>query len=119
MCGVFHEGEPFVGEVEEDHCGAQYPHLAKDVDVDDVCHANEDEDEHFPADPLEPDRARELLVLHGAHDAGDVVEEGEHDERDEEPVAASEEVAEPASNPCENDLDRVPKFLHSVFLSAI
>ena len=81
--------------------------------VDDVGDADEDEDQHFAADAFEPDRAGELPVLHGAHDAGDVVEEGEYHECDEQAVAASEEVSEPASDPGEYDLDRVPKFLHS------
>jgi hypothetical protein len=55
--------------------------------------------------PLEADRARELPVGDGAQYAGNVVADHEDDERNEQPVTASEEIAEPSADSGEDELN--------------
>ena len=112
MRGVLRQGQSLVGEVEEDDRRAQHARMPQHLHVDDVADPHQQKDQHLAADALEADLAGELLVRDGAHDAGQVVAGHEDDERDQETVASAEEVAEPASDGGEDELDRVPEFLH-------
>ena len=64
--------------------------------------------------PLNP-----ILVSDGAHDAGDVIRHGEHNQCYEKPITASQEIAEPAAHRCKNDLYHVPELLHILSSSSI
>ena len=51
--GVFGDGDPLVGAIEENHGGSEHAAAADDLCVEEVRHADEAEDHHFLADALE------------------------------------------------------------------
>lgn len=71
MDAVFHEGQSFIRDVEKDDCCAKHSGMVEHIDVEGVCDADQNEDQHLAADALEADRRGELLIGDGAHDAGD------------------------------------------------
>ena len=116
MRGILHERDAFIRDVEKDDCCAQDGAASDDLHVEDVGDAHQQEDEHLAADALKADSAGELVVCDGAHDAGDVVHNGEDHERNEQAIAAAEEVAQPATDGRKHKLNGVPEFFHDDFL---
>ncbi len=86
MRGVFQHGHAFVGKVEAYHGPAQRAAGAYDVQVYDVRHAHQQEDQHLAADAPEAHGAGQLPVIDRAHDAGHVVEDDENDQRDHQTI---------------------------------
>ena len=76
--------------------------------------ADQGEDEHLFENALESDFAGQLLVHHGAHDAGDVVDDYESQKRVKQAVTSSQEPSEPAANTGEHHLNGRPEFFHIV-----
>lgn len=66
--------------------------------------------------PLKPTALESLVVCDGAHDAGKVVHNDEDHERNEQAIAAAEEVAQPAADGRKYKLNGVPEFFHDVLL---
>src|SRR5574344_2535323 len=95
---IFNQGQTFIRDVEEDDCRPQDTSLSEYIDVEDVCDADQNEDQHLAADAAKADRRRELLVVDCAHDTGDVVADDKDQQRIEQAVATAKEVAKPASN---------------------
>ena len=87
-----YDGDALVRQVEEDHSRAQDAAAADDVDVEHVCHADEQEDGDFPHDALKANLARQVLVQHGAEDARDVIYGDEYDQCVEQMVEAAEKT---------------------------
>ena len=86
---VFQHAHALVGEVEAHHGPAQCAAGAYDVQVYDVRHTDQQEDEHLAADAPETHSAGQLFVGNGAHEPGHVVEDDEDDQRDHQAVHAS------------------------------
>ena len=80
--------------------------------VEDVPDADQNEYQHFAADSLEADLARELLIGNGTQNACDVVADHEDDKRDDKSVAAAEKVTDPSSDGGKDELYDRPEFLH-------
>ena len=97
MTSIFQKGNPFVGQVEEDHCRAQNAALSQHIYVHQIANANQHKDEHLPADALEAHGAGQLLVRDGAHDPGDIVHRNKGNQRVEEPVRAAQKPADKAA----------------------
>ena len=60
---IFNQGQTFIRDVEEDDCRPQDTNLSEYIDVDDVCDADQNEDQHLAADAAKADRRGELLSL--------------------------------------------------------
>ena len=76
--------------------------------------ADQGEDEHLFENALESDFAGQLLVHHGAHDAGDVVDDYESQKRIKQAVTSSQEPSQPAADTGEYHLNGRPEFFHVV-----
>ena len=101
---IFNQGQAFIRDVEEDDCRPQDTNLSEYIDVDDVCDADQNEDQHLAADAAKADRRGELFVADRTHDAGDVVADDKDEQRIEQAVAAAKKVAKPASDSGKNKL---------------
>ena len=66
MRGVLCQGDAFVGQVEEDHCGPQHTAGTDDLRIYHVTDADQREDQHLSTDTLEADLDGELVVGYGA-----------------------------------------------------
>jgi len=91
--------------------------------INDVRNAYHEQDEHFLADTLEANGARQLLVHNGAHDARDVVQRHKDEQGNHQAVDASKEVTQPSPDGRDGDLDLRPdqvdrKVPHSRFLQS-
>lgn len=64
------------------------------------------------ADATEADLAGERMVVDGAHDAGEIIDDDESEECIEQTVTAAKEISQPATDASEYDLDGVPEFFH-------
>ena len=62
MCGVLHETDAFIGDVEKDHCRPKYTAGADHMRVQNVADAYQQEDQDLAADTLEADLAGQLLI---------------------------------------------------------
>ena len=96
--GILQDTQAVVGDRPEDDGGTQDAGLVQDVHVQDLSDAHQKEGQHLPAEASETDRGAELVVLNGAHDAGEVVRDHENQQRIEQAVASAEEVAEPGAD---------------------
>ena len=105
-----YDGDALVGQVEEDHRRTQDAAAADDVDVEHVCHANEQEDGDFPHDALKADLARQVLVQYGAEYARDVIYGDKYDQCVEQMVEVAEKLADENA-----DARRPPAKVHKVF----
>ena len=75
VCGVFQQGHALIRQVEENDGSAHHRAAADDTGVENVSDADQGEDEHLFENALEAHGTGQLLVHHGAHDAGDVVDD--------------------------------------------
>ena len=105
---VLKQAQPFVRQIEEDHRAAQRAAGADHMDVHDVGHAHQHEDEHLLEDAPKAHGAGQLLVHNGAHDARDVVEHHEYQKRDHQAVHAAHKVPKPAANARNRKLELRP-----------
>lgn len=116
MSGVFQKAHAFIGDVEKDDRCAQDAARADDVQVEDVGHPYQQEDQHFPADALKPHGAGQLLIRNRTHHTRDVIDHHKSKQRVKQAIAAAKKVAEPAAYTSKDELNGVPKFLHETFL---
>ena len=116
MTGIFQKGYSFIGDVEKDNGGAEYAAGTNDLNIENICDANENENKHLAADAFEADFAGEGLVRNGAHDTGNVVHDHKSDQRIKQAVTATEKIAKPASNASQYELNGVPEFFNFEFL---
>ena len=105
VCGVLQDGEAVVRNRPEDDSGAQDARLVQDMHVQDLGDAHQQEGQHLPAEAAEADSGAELMVLDGAHDAGEVVHDHEDQQRVEQAVASAQEIAEPCADGGERSFD--------------
>ena len=105
MRGVLRKAHALVGDVEEDHRRAEYAARADDLHIEDVGDPHEQEDQYLLGDAFKADLTGQLFVRYSAHDARDVVHGHKHNECDKQTVTATEEVSEPTSDSCENELN--------------
>lgn len=80
------------------HCAAQCVVGTYHMQVNNVCNADQQDNQNLLEDFLESDSAGQLFVDDGAHDSGDVVDRHKDDQRSQQAVHAAKEVAEPAAN---------------------
>ena len=57
MSGILQHGHTFIGQIEENDCGSQNAALAQDVHIQNICKANQCENQHLAADAPETYRA--------------------------------------------------------------
>ena len=107
MRSVFNQGDALIGKVEENDRSTEHADCAKHLDVQQMADAHKRKNKHFTKDALEAHVGRELVVRDRTHDAGDVVQNHEGQQRIEQAVAAAEKVAEPAANGGEDELNGV------------
>ena len=105
MGGVLQDGEAVVGDGPEDHGGTQDAGLVQDVHVQYLGDAHQQEGQYLPAEAAEANRGAELMVLDGAHDAGEIVRDHKDQQRVEQAVASAQEVAEPCADGGERSFD--------------
>ena len=105
MGGVLQDGEAVVGDGPEDHGGTQDAGLVQHVYIQNLGDAHQKEGQHLPAEAAEANRGAELMVLDGAHDAGEVVHDHEDQQRVEQAVASAQEIAEPCADGGERSFD--------------
>ncbi len=116
MGRILHQGNPLIGQIEEDHSRTKYSDRPKDLQIQQMPDTHHSEDQYFSEYSLEPDGGRQLVIRDGAHDTGDVVESYKRQERVQKSVAAAQEIPEPAADSGDDELNRIPEFLHVVFL---
>ena len=114
MRGILRERYALVGDVEEDYRRAEDAACADDLHIENVGDPHEQENQHLAADALKAHLAGEFLVRNGAHDSRDVIHGDKDHERDEQTVTSAEEVAEPAADRREDELNGVPEFFHTL-----
>ena len=114
MRGVLQDAQPVVGQEEKDDGGAENAGFMQDLRIQNMRKSDQQEDEHLAADAFEAHRGAELLVRHGAHDAGDVVDGDKDHQGVEQAVAAAEEIAEPCAQAEKRGLNHRPEFFHFV-----
>ena len=73
-----------------------------------IYYADQHQDKDLLADALEAHSRRQLPVDNGAHDAADVVQGHQHDQRDHQPVHAAQEISQPSAQRGDGDLDLRP-----------
>ena len=110
---IFEYGNTFIGQVEADHCAAQGFVGADHIQVDNVRHAHQHDDQHLLEDALEADGRRQLLVHDGTHDARDVVQRHQDDQRSHKAINTSNEIAEPAAKSGYGNLNLRPDQVNS------
>ena len=86
---VLQQGQTLVGQVEADHGAAQCGAGAHNMNVHHVGHAHQHQDQHLFTDSLEAHGAGQLLIDHRAHQARDIIQNHENDQRNHESVHAS------------------------------
>ena len=107
--GVFQDGEAVVGDRPEDDGGTQDTGLVQNINVQYLGDPHQKESQHLPAEAAEAHGGAELVVLDGAHDAGEIVRDHEDQQRIEQAVTSALEVAEPGADSGERSLDDAPK----------
>src|SRR5699024_6581923 len=95
---VFQHAHALVGEVKADHGAAQGFSRPYHMQVHDVRHAHQHEDQHLFEDTPKPHGAGQLPVDHRAHDPGHVVHHHQDEQRGHQPVHATHEVPQPAAH---------------------
>ena len=118
VSGVLEQTQAFITQVEADHCAAQCAAAAYDMHIDDVCHADQHQDQHLLADTLEANGAGQFSVGNRTHHAADVVQRHEHNQRDEHAVHTAYEVTKPSANGSDGDLDLCPDQVDTLEVSA-
>ena len=101
---IFNQGQTFIRDVEEDDRRPQDTDLSEHIDVDDVCDADQNEDQYLAADAAKADRRGEFFVADRTHDAGDVVANDKDQQRDKQSVAAAKEITNPTADCSKNKL---------------
>lgn len=102
--GVLQQGNTFIGQIEENHSGTKDAALAEYMDIQNIADTYQGEDQNLPADALEADFAGQGFVDGGAHDASDVVDHHEGDQRIQKAVKATQEPAAKAAQGRKGDL---------------
>ena len=103
--GVLQDRETVVGNGPEDDGGTKHPRLVQDMYIQDLGNAHQKEGQHLPAEASEAHGGAELLILNGAHDAGEIVHDHEDQQRVEQAVASAQEIAEPCADGGERSFD--------------
>ena len=113
VCGILHDADALVGQVEEDDCGTQHTALTENIDIYNVSDAHQGEDQHFTADALKANGTGELLVGDGAHDACDVVDYRKGNQRIQKAINPTQEPTEEATESGEGNLNARPCLLYT------
>ena len=112
VSGVLQDRETVVGNGPEDDGGTQDARLVQDVRVQDLGDAHQQECQHLAAEAAEAYSRAELMILNGAHDAGEIVHDHKHQQGIKQAVASAQEVAEPCADCSESGLDDSPIITH-------
>ena len=102
---ILQDGESVVCNRPEDDRGTQDAGLVQDMDIQNLGNAHQQEGQHLPAVTAEANRGAELMILDGAHHAGDIVHDHEDQQRVEQAVASAQEIAEPCADGGERSFD--------------
>ena len=98
MGGVLQDGESVVRDGPEDDRRAEDTRLVQHMDIQHLSDAGQEKGQYLPAEAAKADCGTELPVADGAHDAGQVVDDDKDQQRVQQPVAAAQEVAQPAAD---------------------
>ena len=109
---ILHQRQALVGNVEKDNCCAQNTAGAYDTDIQNVCNANQQENQHLAADAAKADRAGKRVVIDGAHNAGQIIDNYKGEKCIQQTITAAKEISKPAAKDCKNKLNGVPEFFH-------
>ena len=82
----------------EDDRRSQDAGLVQHMDIQHLSDAGQEKGQYLPAEAAKADCGTELPVADGAHDAGQVVDDDKDQQRVQQPVAAAQEVAQPAAD---------------------
>ena len=89
--GILQDTQAVIRNRPEDDSSTQDTGLVQDVHVQHLGDAHQQEGQHLPAEAAEANRGAELMVLDGAHDAGEVVRDHKDQQRVEQAVASAQE----------------------------
>lgn len=113
---VLQDGQAFIGQVEENHSGANRCAVLKHLRIDNIRHAHQQEDAHLLGNALKAHLAGQLLADARRKDTGEVVGHHKDDECVEEAIKASEEPAEKTAQCRKSKLELVDYILHTCTL---
>ena len=114
--GVLQDGQALIGQIEEDHSGANRCAVLKHLRIDHIRHAHQQEDAHLLSNALEAHFAGQFLADTRREDAGEVVSHHKDDECVEEAIKTSEEPAEKTAQCRKSKLDLINYILHTCTL---
>ena len=114
---IFQKAHTFIGDVEENHSRAEYAAIANDMGVQDMPDTDQCKNQRLAADTFKAHGTGQVFVYNGAHDACDVINHHKGQKRKKQTVTATKEIAKPASDGGEDELNDVPEFFHNEFLT--
>ena len=114
MARVLKNAQSFIGQIKEGDSGAQDAPSTYHIGVKDMPDADQHEDDHFPADPAESNAAVERFIIDCTHDACDIIEHYEYQQRVQKAVASAKKIPKPSSKSRKDQLNKVPEFFHVV-----
>ena len=94
MGRIFQKAYTLVGNVEEDHRGAQRLPGADKLGVNEVPDSHHYENENLAENPAKAHIAGQLLIHNGAHHAGNVVDHNKGNQRIQKTVQPSKKPAD-------------------------
>ena len=74
--------------------------------------SDKQENVYFATNTFETDFSEKCFVIECTHNFGDIVDSYKGNKCVERPVIATEKVAEPVTNACEDKINYVPKIFH-------
>ena len=73
MCGIFKQADALIGNVEKNDCSTKHTARADDMNIENIGNANEQENQNLSTDAFEAYFARQSMIVDGAHNTGDVI----------------------------------------------
>ena len=73
MSSIFHQRNAFIRDIEKNYSGTKNAACSDNIDIQDICYADQKEDQHLAADTTESHLAGKGVVIDSTHDTRDVI----------------------------------------------